>query len=215
MEMTQYRKWVPPCPGGPRQHAMPAAKRCSLSAHGYAHLPREQDSASFESLYRSHRDNVYRICLRMIRDPVQAEDLAQESFVRAFCKIHTFRGEAAVSTWLYRLTTNVVLGSFRKNDSKTVSLDEIAADVHLADPHRPDLLSRRILDRIDLKTAVDLLPDSCKMAFLLHDVEGYRHKEVASILGCSVGNSKSRLHRAHKRLRGMLGDYRQSGRILL
>jgi RNA polymerase sigma-70 factor (ECF subfamily) len=178
---------------------------------GYSHAPCEQDSAFFESLYRSHRKNVYRICLRMIRDPVQAEDLAQESFVRAFCRIHTFRGEATLSTWLYRLTTNVVLASFRQNRLQAGSLDEFATDVPITEPNRPDLQSRGIVDGIDLKAAVDLLPDSCKMAFLLHDVEGYKHKEVASILGCSVGNSKSRLYRAHKRLRGMLGDLRQRG----
>jgi len=143
----------------------------------------------------------------MVRDPIQAEDLAQESFIRAFRKIHTFRGEAALSTWLYRLTTNVVLGSFRQSRSKAVCLDDIAADC--AEPSRLDTESLRMFDRIDLKAAVDLLPDCWKTAFLLHDVQGYRHKEVARILGCSVGNSKSRLHRAHKRLRGMLGDRRQ------
>jgi RNA polymerase sigma-70 factor, ECF subfamily len=211
MEMTRHRKCAPPRPSGLREHTLSTPKRCLLSPDGCVHLPCEQDSVSFESLYRSHRSNVYKICLRMIRDPVQAEDLAQESFVRAFCKIHTFRGEAALSTWLYRLTTNVVLGSFRQNRLKPVSLDEIATDAQLPRANRPHLQTRRISDCIDLKAAVDVLPENYRMAFLLHDVEGYMHKEVASILGCSVGNSKSRLYQAHKRLRGMLGD-RSHGR---
>jgi RNA polymerase sigma-70 factor, ECF subfamily len=144
----------------------------------------------------------------MLRDPGQAEDFAHESFIRAFCKIHTFRGKAALSTWLHRLTTNVVLGSFRQKRLETISLDEIPADVQLSKSARPDSQARRILDRIDLKAAINLLPERCKTAFLLHDVQGYKHTEVASILGCSVGNSKSQLHRARKRLRGILADPR-------
>jgi RNA polymerase sigma-70 factor, ECF subfamily len=89
-----------------------------------------------------------------------------------------------------------------------MSLDAIAADVQLCESTRPDLQSRRILDRIDLKAAINLLPAKCKTAFLLHDVQGYKHTEVASILGCSLGNSKSQLHRARKRLRGILADPR-------
>jgi RNA polymerase sigma-70 factor, ECF subfamily len=172
-------------------------------------LSDEQDSNSFEAIYRLHHKNVYKICFKMLRDPVQAEDLAQESLVRAFCKIHTFRGEAALSTWLYRLTTNVVLATFRQNRLKTVTLDYLSAEVQPADFDPPDLHSRRIFDSIDLKAAIALLPHGCKVAILLHDVQGYRHKEIAKILGCSVGNSKSQLHRAHKRLRVLLGDRRR------
>src|SRR5258708_30362466 len=154
MQMTQSRKCIPPCSSRVGERSLPAGKHPFSPLRGYEHSPREQNFVSFESLYQSHRNNVYKICLRMLKDPVQAEDLAQESFVQAFCKIHTFRGEAALSTWLYRLTTNVVLASFRQNRSKVISLDEIAMDVQLTKPNRPDVQSCRIVNRIDLKGAV-------------------------------------------------------------
>jgi RNA polymerase sigma-70 factor, ECF subfamily len=210
MRITQHRAFATPPVTQLRPHASPAAKRSLVSPHRYEQLPCEQGWPSFEAVYRSYRRSVYKLCLRMVRDPAQAEDLTQESFVRAFCRIHTFRDDAALSTWLYRLTTNVVLGSFRHNRSKAVSLEEIATNVPAAEPNRSDLQSRRILDRIAIRAAVDLLSDRCKTAFLLHDVQGYKHKEIARILGCSVGNSKGQLHRARKSLRGILGEHRQS-----
>ena len=173
---------------------------------------REGCPAAFELIYRKHRQHVYALCTRMLRDPVEAEDLAQETFLLVLRKIHTFRGEAAFSSWLYRLTTNAVLMSFRRKGPALASLEQLASDPEsagLADVAGPDLRLSGLFDRLNLQAAVKLLPSNCKATFILHDVEGYNHREVATMLGCSVGGSKSQLHRAHKRLRELLcyGSY--------
>ena len=162
--------------------------------------------AVFDFIYRLHLRRVYALCLRMVRDPAQAEDLTQETFIQVYRKIHTFRGEAAFSSWLYRLTTNLVLMSFRQRTPASASLDQINSDPKLKFPElaKPDVQLSGLFDRLNLRAAVPLLPRRCKAAFLLHDVQGYTHTEVAAILGCSVGASKSYLCRAHKRLRALL-----------
>ena len=162
--------------------------------------------AVFEFIYRLHLRRVYALCLRMVRDPDQAEDLTQETFIQVFRKIHTFRGEAAFSSWLYRLTTNLVLMSFRHKTPLGTSLDQITSDSSLEFPElaKPDVKLSGLFDRLNLQAAVPLLPRRCKTAFLLHDVQGYTHMEIATLLGCSVGASKSYLYRAHKRLRALL-----------
>jgi RNA polymerase sigma-70 factor (ECF subfamily) len=146
----------------------------------------------------------------MLRDPFEAEDLTQETFVLLLRKIHTFRGESAFSSWLHKLTTNLVLMRFRKKIPPSASLDEISSNTENSEPRNeigaPDLNLSGLFDRINLQAAIDLLPAGCKTTFILHDVEGYEHKEIAGILGCSVGNSKSQLHRARKRLRKLLGE---------
>jgi RNA polymerase sigma-70 factor (ECF subfamily) len=171
-------------------------------------LANRGDSAAFEVIYRLHSRLVYSICLRMLRDPFEAEDLTQETFVLLLRKIHTFRGESAFSSWLHKLTTNLVLMRFRKKIPPSASLDEISANTENGEPRNeiggPDLNLSGLFDRINLQAAIDLLPLGCKTTFILHDVEGYEHKEIAGILGCSVGNSKSQLHRARKRLRKLL-----------
>jgi RNA polymerase sigma-70 factor, ECF subfamily len=171
-------------------------------------LAHKGDSGAFELIYRLYSRLVYSICLRMLRDPFEAEDLTQETFVLLLRKIHTFRGESAFSSWLYKLTTNLVLMHFRKKVSQSESLDEISANAESGETFselgQPDLYLSGLFDRINLQAAIDLLPTGCKTTFLLHDVEGYEHKEIAGILGCSVGNSKSQLHRARKRLRKLL-----------
>ena len=178
-------------------------------------LANHGDTAAFEFIYRLYRRHVYGICLRMVRDPVKAEDLAQESFALVLRKIHTFRGEAAFSTWLYRLTTNVVLMSFRQQGPKFTSLEEVTTAINedTTDPigGMPDVRVSDLVDRISLKSAINMLPPKRKAVFILHDVEGYRHCEIAKILRCSVGNSKAQLHRARQRLRAVLRDTRQSG----
>jgi RNA polymerase sigma-70 factor (ECF subfamily) len=186
-----------------RQHApdsSPLGKAIRLAHQG--------DSAAFELIYRLHSRLVYSICLRMLRDPFEAEDLTQETFVLLLRKIHTFRGESAFSSWLYKLTTNLVLMRFRKKVSQSESLDEISANAEsgetISELGQPDLYLSGLFDRINLQAAINLLPAGCKTTFILHDVEGYEHKEIAGILGCSVGNSKSQLHRARKRLRKLL-----------
>ena len=164
-------------------------------------------SLDFDLIYRRHRQYVYSLCARMLRDPVEAEDLAQETFLLVFRKMHTFRGEAAFSSWLYRLTINTVLMSLRRKTHVLLSVDDLTTDWEnggLPEIATADVRLCGLFDRLNLETAVDLLPSGCKTTFILHDVEGYEHREIAQILGCSVGNSKSQLHRARRRLRKLL-----------
>ncbi len=167
------------------------------------------DSQAFEEIYRLHSRRVYALCLRMLGDPIEAEDLAQEAFLQLFRKIHTFRGESAFSSWLHRLTANVVLMGFRKKKAGTSSLDEITRINDEDSAPRweiggPDLRLAGVFDRVNLQTAIEQLPEGYKTMFILHDVHGYEHNEIAEILDCSIGNSKSQLHKARKRLRELL-----------
>ena len=172
-------------------------------------LAQQGDAAAFETLYQLHSRRVYSLCLRMIGDPVEAEDLTQEAFMQLFRKIHTFRGESAFSSWLHRLTANIVLMRFRKKTPPIASLDELLRDDD--ESNRPkfeigvrDLRLAGVLDRLNLEGVLEQLPEGYKLMFILHDVHGYEHNEIAAILGCSVGNSKSQLHKARKRLRELL-----------
>jgi len=167
------------------------------------------DAAAFETIYQLHSRRVYALCLRMTGDPVDAEDLTQEAFLQLFRKIHTFRGESAFSSWLHRLTANIVLMRFRKKRPIPVSLDEMtSADGEKDRPAfeigGPDLRLAGVFDRVNLHTAIEQLPAGYRSMFLLHDVQGYEHKEIAGMLRCSIGNSKSQLHKARKRLRELL-----------
>jgi RNA polymerase sigma-70 factor, ECF subfamily len=181
----------------------------SASLSAIVRLAQQGDAAAFETIYQLHCHRVYALCLRMLGDPVEAEDLAQEAFLQLFRKIHTFRGESAFSSWLHRLTANVVLMSFRKKKVATTSLDEITnADEESGTPRHeigsPDLRLSGLFDRINLQTAIEQLSQGYRQMFILHDVQGYEHNEVARILRCSTGNSKSQLHKARKRLRELL-----------
>ena len=172
-------------------------------------LAQRGDASAFEEIYRLHSRRVYSLCLRMLGDPIEAEDLAQEAFLQLFRKIHTFRGESAFSSWLHRLTANVVLMSFRRKKPIVASLDELARINDEDNTPRweignLDLRLTGVFDRANLQTAVEQLPEGYKRMFLLHDVHGYEHNEIAKILDCSIGNSKSQLHKARKRLRELL-----------
>jgi len=165
-----------------------------------------QESA-FEILYNLHKRRVYSLCLRMVSNPAQAEDLAQEAFLQLFRKIGTFRGESAFSTWLHRMTVNVVLMQLRKKGLPAVSLEETLE----ADDEAPrkefgtqDVKLTGSIDRLQLQRAIDKLPPGYKTVFVLHDVEGFEHNEIAEIVGCSIGNSKSQLHKARLKLRDYL-----------
>ena len=164
--------------------------------------------AAFESLYHLHKRRVYSLCLRMTGDTAEAEDLTQEAFLQMFRKVGTFRGESAFSTWLHRLTVNLVLMRLRKKNLLTVSLDESPThdpdDSRVREIESPDLNLTGTADRVALEKAVQALPAGYRMIFHLHDVEGYEHKEIAGIVGCSVGNSKSQLHKARMKLRELL-----------
>jgi RNA polymerase sigma-70 factor, ECF subfamily len=172
-------------------------------------LAQQGDAAAFEFIYRRHCGRVYSLCLRMVKDPSQAEDLTQDAFMQVFRKIHTFRGESAFSSWLHRLTVNIVLMRLRKKKLILTSLDQVfVADDGEGRPGDeaggPDVRLTGIFDRANLQRAVDQLPQGYKAMFILHDVEGYQHKEIAKILGCSVGTCKSQLHRARKGIREFL-----------
>jgi RNA polymerase sigma-70 factor (ECF subfamily) len=145
----------------------------------------------------------------MVKDAGEAEDLTQEAFMQLFRKIHTFRGESAFSSWLHRLTANIVLMRLRKRKPTSTSLDQIFAgdDGDDRPPNEaggPDLRLTGIFDRVNLQRAVNQLPKGYRAMFILHDVCGYEHKEIAEILGCSVGTSKSQLHKARKQIREFL-----------
>jgi RNA polymerase sigma-70 factor (ECF subfamily) len=147
----------------------------------------------------------------MVGNPATAEDLAQEAFLQLFRKIQTFRGESAFSTWLHRLTVNVVLMRLRRKNVIETSLDELAEqDESSGSPPRevgtPDLKLTGSVDRVNLDRAVAQLPPGYRAVFLLHDVEGYEHNEIADMMGCSIGNSKSQLHKARTRLRELLQE---------
>src|SRR5499425_2143302 len=169
------------------------------------------DSTAFEFLYQLHSRRVYALCLRMVGNPADAEDLMQEAFLQLFRKIGTFRGESAFSTWLHRMTVNVVLMRLRKKSLPTDSLEEtLEPDAENSGPKRdvgaPDLRLSGAVDRVNLERSIEKLPPGYRTVFVLHDVQGYEHNEIADIMGCSVGNSKSQLHKARTRLRDLLQE---------
>jgi len=171
---------------------------------------REGDRTAFECLYRLHSRRVYAVCLRMLADPTEAEDLTQEAFLLLFRKIHTFRGESAFSTWLHRLVVNLVLMHLRKKSPPIVSIeatpdpdDDTSPNIDMG---APDLLLEGSIDRINLERCIGQLPAGCRTMFVLHDVQGYEHREIAEMLGRSVGDSKSQLHKARRRLRELLHE---------
>ena len=164
---------------------------------------------AFETLYHAHKRRIYSLCLRMTGNPADAEDLTQEAFLQVFRKIGTFRGEAAFSTWMHRLAVNLVLMRLRKKGILASSLEEpVEADSEGSrrrDFGTADLALTGVVDRVVLERAIQALPAGYRTVFCLHDVEGFEHQEIASMIGCSVGNSKSQLHKARMKLRGLLG----------
>jgi RNA polymerase sigma-70 factor, ECF subfamily len=169
-----------------------------------ARLAAEGDAAAFEEIHSRYRRLVYSIALRMTRNPADAEDLTQESFISVLRKIGSFRGEAAFSGWLYRLTVNQVKMHFRRLRSKP---EEQTSDGELPErgaSHERDLDSRQVIDRLAIEKAVRSLPSGYRAAFILHDVAGYEHKEIGRLLDYSVGNSKSQLHRARAKLQKLI-----------
>jgi RNA polymerase sigma-70 factor, ECF subfamily len=170
------------------------------------------DSDAFATLFHAHKARIYSVCLRMTNNTAEAEDLTQDAFLQVFRKLCTFRGDSALSTWLYRIAVNTVLMHFRKKALRQISLDEpYNQDARLV---RREYGSRdgRLtgsVDRIALTRAIKELPAGYRTIFLLHEVEGYEHQEIAELLDCSVGNSKSQLHKAKLRIRELLGQARE------
>jgi RNA polymerase sigma-70 factor (ECF subfamily) len=162
------------------------------------------DMEAFEHLYVKYNRRVYSLCLRMMQSHAEAEDMAQEVFITLFAKLGGFRGEAAFATWLHRLTVNHVLMHFRKGRVRRERLTEdgetpVEIVEGTANPQRMALL-----DRIALNSAIAQLPPGYRLVFILHEVEGHEHHEIAEIMGCSIGTSKSQLHKARMKLRRIL-----------
>jgi RNA polymerase sigma-70 factor (ECF subfamily) len=162
------------------------------------------DMQAFEQIYERHNRRVYSLCLRMTGSVQEAEDLAQEVFIQLFRKIGSFRGDSAFTTWLHRLTVNQVLMHFRKRNVKLEQTTEdgetpVQVVVGTANPNKMP-----VVDRIALDRAIAQLPPGYRTVFTLHDIEGHEHEEISRLLGCSVGTSKSQLHKARMKLRMLL-----------
>jgi RNA polymerase sigma-70 factor (ECF subfamily) len=162
------------------------------------------DTSAFEQLYRRHFRRVYALCFRMLGNPTEAEDLTQDVFTHLFNKIGSFRGESAFTTWLHRLTVNQVLMYFRRKSARpefTTTEGETPVQI-VTGTANPDRMP--IIDRIALERAITELPPGYRTVFVLHDVEGHDHFEIAKLLGVSEGTSKSQLHKARLKLRNIL-----------
>jgi RNA polymerase sigma-70 factor, ECF subfamily len=163
-------------------------------------LAKQGDTAAFEKLYRANSGRVYALCLRMTRDAAMAEDLTQEAFVRAWQKLNQFRGDSAFSTWMHRLTSNLVLTALRSQTRRTdrvFTTDDLSA-FEKAGRERVGGI------RVDLEQAIAALPEKARKVFILYEVEGYKHHEIADMMGIASGTTKAQLHRARRMLREAL-----------
>ncbi|HLJ91453.1 MAG TPA: sigma-70 family RNA polymerase sigma factor [Candidatus Angelobacter sp.] len=179
-----------------------------LSETQAIHRAQQGDAECFAFLYGLHKRRVYSLCLRMIGNVAEAEDLTQDAFIHLFRKITSFRGESAFSTWLHRLVVNIVLMHLRKRSIQVVSLEETLEprddDAPRRDFGTQDRSLAGSIDRVNLERSIKDLPPGYRIIFVLHDIEGYEHNEIADMLGCSIGNCKSQLHKARMKLRRML-----------
>lgn len=176
----------------------------ALSDYELTQASSKGDMIAFEEVYNRHHRRVYAICLRMLKNSNEAEDLTQDVFIQLHRKIGSFRGDSAFTTWLHRLTVNQVLMHFRKRTvkfEKTTEEGETPVQI-VRGSERPNKMP--VVDKIALENAIKQLPKGYKNVFVLHDIEGFEHEEVARILGCSVGTSKSQLHKARLKLRKLL-----------
>jgi RNA polymerase sigma-70 factor (ECF subfamily) len=169
---------------------------------------RRGDEYAFAALYELHKNRVYAVCMQMTKDVADAEDLTQEAFLQVFRSVNSFRGDSAFSTWLYRIAVNTVLMKLRRRKSPPLlSLDEpVSAESPSLkrEVGKPDPSLSGAVDRIALRRASEELSAGCRQIFDLHEVKGYQHREIAEILQCSIGNSKSQLHKAKLKMREIL-----------
>jgi len=170
------------------------AERCSAG-----------DFEAFETLYREHSARLFALTVRMLGNRTDAEDLLQEIFLTAHRKLKSYRGDARLSTWLFRLATNLCLDHLRSKAARMTQATSSLDDDNAAEPATasPGPVAGTV-QQIDLERAVARLPQGCRAAFLLHDVDGFEHREVASMLGISEGTSKSQVHKARLKLRRLL-----------
>jgi RNA polymerase sigma-70 factor (ECF subfamily) len=171
---------------------------------GVAKAITKDDMSGFDSLYQQHYRRVFSICLRMTGNMSEAEDLAQDVFLQLYRKIKSFRGESAFTTWLHRLTVNQVLMHFRKRSVRSELTTEDGEMPESAEIGTDQPTAMPIIDRIALEAAIAELPPGYRSVFVLHDVQGYEHEEIAKILKCNVGTSKSQLHKARMKLRRLI-----------
>ena len=197
------------------------AESCELPESTVIRMAQRGDAGAFERLYRLHSGRVYALCMRMLRNPDEAEDSTQEVFLHVFRKIQGFRGASAFSTWLHRVAVNTVLMRIRRSKLAKATLvenvesDEENGTATRREPGAPDLHLEGYIDRVAIENAIKQLPPRCKLMFVLYDIQGYAHSEIARLLGCSVGNAKSQLHKARVRLRKLLRsdlDNNETGR---
>ena len=165
---------------------------------------RRGDLAAFEELYRAHAGKLFSVACRMLGNAADAEDLLQEIFLSAHRKLDGFRGESTLGTWLYRLATNHCLDYLRSRAARTNQLtDTLDDEPELYEAGRQGLAEQTVT-KMDLERAMARLPEGCRAAFILHDVQGLEHREVADALGIAEGTSKSQVHKARLRLRAFL-----------
>ncbi len=167
------------------------------------------DPIAFEFLYQAHKRRVYNLCLRITNNQAVAEELTQEAFLNVFRRISTFRGDAAFTTWLHRIAANCALMYIREQKSRIAETSlqdfEQTDEGHVRDTlGREDSNLAGSLDRVELEHAIAQLPPGYRIVLVLHDIEGYEHTEIAELLCCSVGNTKSQLHKARLKLRRIL-----------
>ena len=180
---------------------MALATRMQADPSDLIHRAQQGDQAAFEALYRAHVGRVYALCLRLTADRARAEELTQDAFVRAWERLASFRGESAFSSWLYRLTVNVVFLGERTGRRRALRVFTTADPAAL---ERPGDTSGTAAIQLDLERAIAALPPGARQVFVLHDVEGYRHHEIAELTGIAVGTSKAQLFRARRLLREAL-----------
>jgi len=161
---------------------------------------RRSELGAFEELYNQHAGRLYNVACRLLGNAADAEDLVQEAFLLAHRKLDTFRGDSALGTWLHRLLVNLGLDHLRSRAGRAAQATMGIDDAKVAPFTRPE----SVPERIDLEQAIARLPEGSRAAFILHDIEGLEHREVAEILGVSEGTSKSQLHKARLKLREML-----------
>jgi RNA polymerase sigma-70 factor (ECF subfamily) len=186
-------------PGG-RQDELALVKRC-----------REGDLAAFEELYRTHAGRLFSVACRLLGNATDAEDLLQEIFMSAHRKLDTYRGEAALGTWLYRLATNLCLDHLRSRSGRSNQLTDSIEDEQGLFDSSTSSLAEQTVTKMDLERALAKLPEGCRAAFVLHDIEGLEHREVAQVLGIAEGTSKSQVHKARTKLRALLTQTGSSG----
>lgn len=185
-----------------------AAAATSLAGPGAAAdvaLAAAGDRRAFERVYRAHVDRVYSLCVRMTSDRAMAEELTQDTFVRAWEKLALFRGESSFATWLHRLAVNVVLNA-RKSDGRLRRRLPVSTDARDDEPgvDAPAPMIFAAGEWMDIEQAIARLPAGARRVFVLHDVEGYRHEEIGEMLGITAGGSKAQLHRARMLIREAL-----------